>query len=65
EFIFMPRELVVPEGIAEDYGFYNAEPGYEVGGVDHGAEEGEITALDALVISLNPVIKSNGYIPVI
>ncbi|MBR5614535.1 MAG: S-layer homology domain-containing protein, partial [Clostridia bacterium] len=49
EFIFMPRELVVPEGIAEDYGFYNAEPGYEVGGVDHGAEEGEITALDAVV----------------
>ncbi len=49
KFLFMDRELEISEGIAEANGLNNAVAGTMVGGADHGVEDGEITALDALV----------------
>ena len=68
-FIFTPQELEVPVGIASEYGLYNAEPGYKVDGVDHGVEDGEVTALDAIVAAhikafgdISGIVGSESYI---
>ncbi len=49
DFIVTRRELEVPAGTMEKYGWENAEPGHLVGGQDHGVEAGEVTPMDALL----------------
>ncbi len=48
-FLYIPEALTVTEGIAEENGYGNAPADHEVGGVDHGIGDGEISALDAVV----------------
>ncbi len=49
DFPVIRRQLTVPAGIGETYGWLNAEPGHLVGGQEHGVQPGEITVMDALL----------------